>query len=252
MCGIAGILHTSGSADAGLPLIGGGVISLGEVAQRMVACLQHRGPDGSGVARVGLIRSDGEPCAILAHARLAILDLTPAGRQPMAGDDGALWITYNGETYNQFELREKLSVLGEPWRSRTDTEVILRAYRHWGLSCLGHLRGMFAFAIWDERRRALILARDRLGIKPLYCYTGNGFFLFASEVRALLASGLVPRRLDPTGLSQYLAYQSVPAPRTLVDGVRALLPGLLAESGRRRQREPGPLLGSARERLAGG
>ena len=149
------------------------------------------------------------------------------------------WITYNGEIYNYRELRNELGGNHEPlgqanevsgeggkgWRSRTDTEVLLKAYVRWGRNFLHRLRGMFAFAIWDGGERELFLARDRLGIKPLYYYAGEGFFLFASEVRALLASGLVPRQVDPVAVWEYLAYQSVPAPRTIIEGVRMLPPG---------------------------
>jgi asparagine synthase (glutamine-hydrolysing) len=134
-------------------------------------------------------------------------------------------IVYNGEVYNFRELRRQLGADAEPWQSKSDTEVILRAYRKWGRDCLSRLRGMFAFSLWDAGRRELFLARDRLGIKPLYYYAGENVFLFASEVRALLASGLVPRRIDATALWQYLAYQSVPAPRTMIEGVRMLPPG---------------------------
>jgi asparagine synthase (glutamine-hydrolysing) len=135
------------------------------------------------------------------------------------------WITCNGEVYNYRELRQVLSPSPTAWTSRTDTEVVLRAYARWGKDCLDHLDGMFAFAIWDAQQQLLFLARDRLGIKPLYYYVGDGFFLFASEVRALLTSGLIPQRLDPVALWQYLTYQSIPAPRTLLDGIRALPPG---------------------------
>jgi asparagine synthase (glutamine-hydrolysing) len=161
---------------------------------------------------------------VLGHTRLAILDLSPAGRQPMASTDGQLHTTFNGEIYNFRALRPELGQHG--WRSQSDTEVLLRAYARWGRASLSHLRGMFAFALWDARRRELFLARDRLGIKPLYyARTEAGAFLFASEVRALLASGLLASRLDMTALGEYLAYQSVPAPRTLVEGVSSLPPG---------------------------
>jgi asparagine synthase (glutamine-hydrolysing) len=141
----------------------------------------------------------------------------------MQTPDGTVSITFNGEIYNYQALRVELGARN--WRSQTDTEVLLQAYATWGRACVDHLRGMFAFAIWDAERQELFLARDRLGIKPLYYYAEEGLFVFASEVRALLASSLVPRRLDPLGLGEYLAYQSLPAPRTLIQGVRALPPG---------------------------
>jgi asparagine synthase (glutamine-hydrolysing) len=203
MCGIAGILGAGDGSD------------VQDAVERMVEHLQHRGPDASG--RLAL---DG---VVLGHTRLAIIDLSAAGRQPMRTADGEQAITYNGEIYNFREVAAELRDV--EWHSRTDTEVVLRAYAKWGPDCVERLRGMFAFAIWDPQRQELFLARDRLGIKPLYYYAANGLFVFASEIRALLASGLVPRRLDPLGLADYLSYQSLPAPRTMIEGVRALLPG---------------------------
>jgi asparagine synthase (glutamine-hydrolysing) len=225
MCGIAGALSTSPSPEETLPLAAGGRVSLVDAVSRLVGALGHRGPDGRGVERV---TRGGRPSVVFGHTRLAILDLSPAGRQPMTHARTGNWITSNGEVYNYRRLREELTAAGaarEGWSSGTDTEVILREYARSGVDCLRRLRGMFAFALWDTGRDLLFLARDRLGIKPLYYYVGDGFFVFASEVRALLASGLVPRRLDPVALWEYLAYQSVPAPRTLVQGVRSLRPG---------------------------
>ena len=197
------------------------------VSARMTSHLAHRGPDDKGISSVSC--NGGH--LVLGHTRLAILDLTQAGHQPMFDPGTGNWITFNGEIYNYRELRARLSDQDRPWVSETDTEVILRAYSKWGLECLQHLRGMFAFAIWDRQRQVLILARDRLGIKPLYYYSHEGLFLFSSEVRSLLASGLVPRELDPVALHEYLAYQSVPAPRTMVKDVKALLPGTWMEVG---------------------
>jgi len=197
-----------------------------EAVTRMVDSLQHRGPDGCGVGLVATPQSTDNgaaPTVVFGHTRLAIIDLSAAGRQPMRSVDGALDITFNGEIYNFRQLRHELGP--DSWSSSSDTEVILRAYAQWGRACVRYLRGMFAFALWDGRRRELFLARDRLGIKPLYYHATPTRFVFASEVRALLASGWVPRALDPTGLAQYLTYQSVPAPRTLISGVQALEPG---------------------------
>jgi asparagine synthase (glutamine-hydrolysing) len=226
MCGIAGALAWRDPGRA-LVAIGGARLSARDVTARMIEALRHRGPDGCAVESL-----DARPPASVAlgHARLAILDPSPAGRQPMANPDTGDWLTHNGEIYNYRQLRDALPARGESencgaWRSGTDTEVILRAYARWGPASLDRLRGMFAFGLWDAKRRRLFLARDRLGIKPLYYCSGEGWFLFASEVRALLASGLVHRRLDPVALEQYLAYQSVPAPRTLIEGVSALPPG---------------------------
>src|SRR4029453_17261608 len=133
-------------------------------------------------------------------------------------------ITYNGETYNFAALKSTLEARGVTFTTRTDTEVILRGYDAWGIDVLKRLRGMFALGLWDHASKRLLLARDRLGIKPLYYFRGEGFLLFASEVRALLATGLVPKRLDHMALWQYLSYQSIPAPRTMVEGVRVLPP----------------------------
>jgi asparagine synthase (glutamine-hydrolysing) len=221
MCGIAGIVDFSRALDNRLHLLQGGQISARAVVERMVARLGHRGPDARAIEPVG-----GDLSAVsLGHARLAILDLSPAGRQPMVDAETGTWITCNGEVYNYAELRPTLSDSPRGWISKTDTEVVLRAYARWGRDCLDRLDGMFAFAIWDAQQKVLFLARDRLGIKPLYYYAGDGFFIFASEVRALLTSGLVPPRLDPVALWQYLTYQSIPAPRTLLQGIRALPAG---------------------------
>ena len=175
---------------------------------------RHRGPDAQGIAECGEV--------VLGNTRLAIIDTTTAGHQPMNDPATGNWITYNGETYNFKELRREL---GGEWRSNTDTEVVLRAYDKWGMDAFRRLRGMFALALWDQSRQRLILARDPLGIKPLYYYTSNEQFVFASELRALLASGLVPRRLSAAGVDSYLANGSVAAPLTIIEGVRQLLPG---------------------------
>jgi asparagine synthase (glutamine-hydrolysing) len=191
----------------------------------MVRGLGHRGPDGSGVSVFSGRDASGRTVhGALGHVRLAIIDTSSLGAQPMGGDGDSPTITYNGEVYNFADVRRTLEHDGQVFRSRSDTEVVLRGYQARGVEILPALRGMFAFGLWDHARRRLLIARDRLGIKPLYYYRGDTFFLFASEVRALLATGLVPRRLDVTALWQYLGYQSIPAPRTLVEGVRALEP----------------------------
>ena len=244
MCGIAGVLQLSPGARPTVSTDAQAAVA------RMVERLQHRGPDGCGLGLVATPESDtrgAAPAAVFGHTRLAIIDLSEAGRQPMRSVDGALDITFNGEIYNFRQLRDELGPDG--WASSSDTEVILRAYARWGRDCVRHLRGMFALAIWDGRRRELFLARDRLGIKPLYYSATPTGFVFASEVRALLASGYVPRALDPTGLAQYLTYQSVPAPRTLISAVRALEPGhwmVVDERGSRRSERYWDMLDDAR------
>ena len=218
MCGIVGIFATPNQTQNKTAQ---DAESLRAPLDRMVRNLDHRGPDASGVE----IIQQGSHAIGFGHTRLAIIDLSAAGNQPMQDPATGNWITFNGEIYNFRELRARLDTKEEQWRSASDTEVVLRAYRTWGRDCLDHLRGMFAFALWDRERQQLLLARDRLGIKPLYYFHTPGSFLFASEVRALLASDLVPRKLDATALWEYLGYQSVPAPRTMIENVRALPPG---------------------------
>lgn len=233
MCGIAGVLTTRDGAPAM------------EAVGRMVQLQHHRGPDDSGLELVS--KQPGHQ-VVLGHTRLAIIDLSAAGKQPMHSADGNCSIAYNGEIYNYHGLRDELGA-ERSWRSQSDTEVLLQCYATWGRACVERLRGMFAFGLWDEERQELFLSRDRLGIKPLYYYSEDGLFVFASEVRALLASGLVPRRLDPLGLDEYLAYQSLPAPRTLIQGVSALLPGAwisVDQRGRVSQGRYWDLLGHAR------
>ena len=208
MCGIAGLV-TKDSAESYLP-----------AAERMTDAMSHRGPDSHGVELLG-------EC-LLVNARLAILDLSERGRMPMSNADGTVWITYNGEVYNAGELRQQLLQRGYCFRSTSDTEVVLHLYEEYGESCVEALRGMFAFAIWDTRTSKLVLARDRMGIKPLYVARSADRLLFASEMKTLLASGLVERRLDPAGLRVYLQLGHVPPPWTIVQGVTPLDPGHVA------------------------
>jgi asparagine synthase (glutamine-hydrolysing) len=210
MCGIAGVIHPD-------------YVITETAVQAMNKMQGQRGPDDEGLRRIPY--ADG--CLVLGHRRLAIIDLSPAGRQPMEDSDTGNWITYNGEIYNFQDLRKQLEGMGQTFRTKTDTEVILKAYAMWGEDSLEHLRGIFAFGIWNEKQQILFLARDQIGVKPLYYYRGENCFIFASEVRALLASGLLPRKLDIKGLCSYLAYGSVQDPYTLVEGVKSLLPGHL-------------------------
>jgi asparagine synthase (glutamine-hydrolysing) len=189
-----------------------------------LAAMEHRGPDSDGTQTISL-RGDSGRKLVFGHRRLAILDLSPAGAQPMEDSRSGNWITYNGEIYNYRSIRSRLLAAGAEFRSTSDTEVLLSSYSRNGLMpCLKELAGMFAFGIWDDAKQRLILARDHTGIKPLYYYAHDGVFLFASEVRALLATGLVPRRLDPAALADYLRFGSVAGARTLVENVRALEP----------------------------
>jgi asparagine synthase (glutamine-hydrolysing) len=185
----------------------------------MQAALRHRGPDDAGL----YLSPDRH--AGLAHTRLAILDLSPAGHQPMASADGRYHITFNGEIYNFRALREELATNGEQFQSQTDTEVLLRMYALYGAECVRELSGMFAFAIWDSQEKTCFLARGPLGIKPLYYYHHGGRFAFASETRALLSSGLVPRRISAAALHGYLLFGSVQEPQTLIEGISCLEAG---------------------------
>ncbi len=211
MCGIAGLIRSNGLAPDDVPAV-----------TRMTAAQIHRGPTGSG------IQSDSR--AALGHRRLSIIDVSAAAQQPMSNEDGSVWLTYNGEIYNHRELRNQLVLLGHHFRSRSDTEVILHGYEEWGVEgLLAKLRGMFAFGLYDSRhsRQRLVLARDRLGIKPLYYHVreNEGFLLFASEVRALVASGCVPNDRDLDAVSGFLLTGSIPSPRTVIKGISSLAPG---------------------------
>lgn len=210
MCGIAGVVGEFAERQV-------------EVALRSMLDAQiHRGPDDEGMK----ILEIGEATVGLGTRRLAILDLSPLGHQPMVNPDTGDVLAYNGEIYNFLELGRELESAGFSFRGRSDTEVLLRAWERWGRGCLDRLRGMFAFAVWDARRRRLVLARDHLGIKPLYyaCLLGR-WFLCASEIRALIASGLVPFALDQRALAGYLAYGAVQEPLSILKGVLALPPG---------------------------
>lgn len=216
MCGIAGIF--SFGVDQRNRPAGNGVR---RALDCMVGRLTHRGPDDQGLEWIR-----GANCEVgLGQTRLSIIDLSAAGHQPMCDPATGNCIVFNGEIYNYRELRRSLDAASEDWLSRTDTEVILKAYGKWGVGCVEHLRGMFAFAIWDARQQKLFIARDRQGIKPLYYYADEQKVIFASEVRAIFATGLVSRQIDPIALNEYLAYQSVPSPRTLIKDIKALPPG---------------------------
>jgi len=183
--------------------------------------MAHRGPDGAGA----WVSPDGR--VGLGHRRLSIIDLSTAADQPMENEDGSLRIVFNGEIYNHAEIRRELERRGgHAWRTdHSDTEVILHAYEEWGIECLHRFRGMFAFALWDGRERALWLVRDRVGVKPLYYSLLPGRLNFGSEIKALLADPAQPRQVDPESLFHYLSFLTVPAPKTMFAGIRKLPPG---------------------------
>ncbi len=210
MCGIAGI-------------VGNRVTEIDVRLARMSRAILHRGPDDEGQS---IWPSNGRvPQTAFAHRRLSIIDLSEAGHQPMSTSDGRFTITYNGEIYNYRVLRRELQTQGVRFTSQSDTEVLLQLYALHGAACLKLLRGMFAFAIRNNETGDIFIARDHLGIKPLYYYHTEDLFIFASELRALLESELVPRRLSQSGLTAYLQTGSVTGPGTMVAGVRSLQPG---------------------------
>ena len=182
----------------------------------MVRTLKHRGPDDTGIFVDGPIG--------LGHNRLSIIDLSPAGHQPMSDERGEIWIVFNGEIYNYQSLRHELEAYGVHFRSKTDTEVIIQLYKRYGTECVQYLRGMFAFAIWDARKKELFLARDRIGKKPIKYYIDSRHIVFASELKALFQDKSVPREPDWRAIDSYLSYQYVPSPATGFLGIQKLPP----------------------------
>lgn len=202
MCGINGIYGVENSKAK-------------QMVSAMNNCLKHRGPDDEGI----YIQEN----IALGHRRLSIIDLSEAGHQPMTIENGSYTIVYNGELYNYQELKKELTSV--QFKTNTDTEVILQAYKVWGTNCLQKFNGMYAFAIYDTAEKSLFIARDRLGIKPLYFYKEENAIAFSSELRALLSTGLMPKKLDKNALIDYLRYQTVHAPYTLIQGINMLAPG---------------------------
>jgi asparagine synthase (glutamine-hydrolysing) len=229
MCGIGAVLNPSGeTSDAAL--------------SAMVTALRHRGPDGEGIRRMG-------PVALV-HTRLAIIDVA-GGHQPLESEDGRCVAIVNGEIYNHRALRAELEAEGHRFASKSDSEVVVHAYEEWGLDSVRRLNGIFAFALWDDRRQRLVAARDLFGVKPLYWSENGRRVVVASEVGALLASGLVSRGLDQIALDHFLTWRFVPAPRTMFVGIRKLPPAsvLVSSDGRislsNYREPPGPRLTAA-------
>jgi asparagine synthase (glutamine-hydrolysing) len=212
LCGICGVFnYASTSFDVTEELIA-------QMRETMV----HRGPDDAGVylapdRKVGL-----------GHRRLSIIDLSPSGRQPMCNEDGTVWITYNGEIYNHQKIRKELEAKGHRYKSCSDTETIIHLYEEKGADCVYDIDGMFAFAIWDSRKRQMFLARDRIGKKPLYYAVQDGQLIFASEIKAILEHPYVKRDINTAALYHYLTFFITPAPVTLFKGINKMPPGYLA------------------------
>ena len=229
MCGICGMV---GGPDE-------------RVLDRMISAIRHRGPDGQGRYM--------DDTAALGHTRLSIIDVA-GGHQPMSNEDGSLHIVFNGEIYNHLDLRRELQGKGHKFKTRCDTEAIIHLYEEVGERCPERLRGMFAFAIWDSKSRSLFLARDRIGIKPLFIAWCGDTFIFGSELKAILCHPDVKREIDEDALDDYLTMMYVPAPRTILRGIRKLQPGhsVTVEGGRETIRRYWELpRGPASERAAG-
>ncbi|WP_146373286.1 asparagine synthase (glutamine-hydrolyzing) [Symmachiella macrocystis] len=223
MCGITGAAWTAGQPPMDI-----------DILRRMTTALAHRGPDDCGYYRStdhsnasSEMSAAQPPGAALGHRRLSIIDLG-GGHQPLSNEDGTVWIAFNGEIYNYRELQTDLEKRGHQFRTSCDTEAIVHLYEEYGPDCVTHLRGMFAFAIWDDRKKQLLLARDRLGQKPLVYRHDPQRLLFGSELKSLLQVPGLPRDIDPVALNEYLTYQYVPAPRCMLAGFQKLPPGYLA------------------------
>jgi len=203
MCGIAGIINIDSNPERLL-------------LEEMCRIMTHRGPDGEGYYIDG-------PVA-LGHRRLSIIDIE-GGKQPLSNEDGTIWITYNGEIYNFLELKEELTGKGHRFKTKSDTETIVHAYEEHGIKCLEKLRGMFAFGVWDDKKKVLFLARDRLGKKPLYYYFDNKKFVFASELKAILQDKRINKKINTKAVADYLTYNYIPFPETIFRGIYKLPPG---------------------------
>jgi len=233
MCGICGKISLNGNVSE-------------ELIRKMCGVLTHRGPDdegvwvldsalaaprsnniGAGVRSNNILRASGASREVnigLGHRRLAIIDLSPAGHQPMSNEDGSIWIVLNGEIYNFIELKDELVKKGHIFKSHTDTEVILHLYEEKGVECLKDLRGAFAFAIWDSRKERLFIARDRIGKKPLYYHYRNQTLIFGSEIKAILQDPDVSREVNRPAITDYLSYGYTPTPETMFKGIMKLPP----------------------------
>jgi len=250
MCGITGIFHFEND-PLNLTLL-----------RRMTAVLTHRGPDDEGYVLFGghsphlvpveisngeeleRIQGSDSPVHGLGHRRLSIIDLSPAGHQPMANEDGSVWLAYNGEVYNYLELRRELQGQGHSFHSRTDTEVVVHGYEEWGTDCLNHFNGMWAFALWDNRKKVLFCARDRFGIKPFYYHLDDKRMVFASEIKSLLQDPSITRIPNEALIHDYLRYGYVDhTDETFFDGIHQLRGGhyLVVDFSGRKVKKPVPI-----------
>ncbi len=211
MCGICGFLNKK--------------ILSSEVLEKMNDVLSHRGPDDKGIYSNEIPYGSDNVQVGLGNRRLSIIDLTEHGHQPMCNETKDIWIVFNGEIYNFQEIRKELQEKGHKFKSKSDTEVILRSYEQWGEKCLEKFNGMFAFAIWDEKKKQIFIARDRVGIKPLYYYFKDGNFAFASELKSILQYPLLEKKLNRKSLYYYLLFQYVPTPYSIFENTWKLPPG---------------------------
>jgi asparagine synthase (glutamine-hydrolysing) len=209
MCGIAGFVRTRIDAEDARKII-----------YEMAECLKHRGPDDNGI----FIDDD----IAMGHRRLSIIDLN-SGHQPIKNENGDIIVVFNGEIYNYRELRGSLRQKGHRFNTKSDTEVIAHLYEEAGADCVKSLNGIFAFAVWDKKAKKLLLARDRLGVKPLHYADFNGQFVFSSEIKGILEYSHFDRKIDSLSLAKYLAYEFVPAPNSIFKGIKKLLPAHILE-----------------------
>jgi asparagine synthase (glutamine-hydrolysing) len=210
MCGITGILHFQQLSDPQSRV------------KNMTDALAHRGPDAEGFYH--------DPCISMGHRRLSIIDLSDAANQPFHDPNGRYVLIFNGEIYNYRELRQKLS--NYPYHTSSDTEVLMAAFTQWGISCVDHLKGMFAFAVWDKTAESLWLVRDRMGVKPIYYFQENGLLAFSSEKRALLTSGIISKKINHKAIADYLSFQSSGYPDTMIEGIQKLKAGTWLKADR--------------------
>lgn len=211
MCGIAGVINWRAH------------LAEEDLVGKMCRAMSHRGPDASGTRAISL----ADCAAALGHVRLSIIDLSDAAKQPMTNEDGSIWLIYNGEIYNFRELREELIGKGHNFISKTDSEVIIHLYEEKGKDCVGELRGIFAFALWDSKKKLLFAARDHFGVKPFYYRIDKvgSRILFASEIKGILEDHTYTKRVDMSSLDNYLRYQYIPADNTIFEGIKKLAPG---------------------------